>query len=72
MELTVESFAVWRFIHAVLGDDHMIHLEGVTPLICKYMPCKRAVKLLSGGHNLLCQGMTFAPRTSATFYWGIP
>ena len=48
-------------MRAVPRADHVIHLEGVTPLIWKSMPCKMVVKLLDKGRNLSCLGLTFVP-----------
>ena len=70
VDIPVEDFAVRRIVRAILQAYHMVHLEGVSPPIWKYMPCKRVVKLLERVRNLLCQGMTFVPLDIASILLG--
>ena len=56
VEIHVEAFAV---LSAVLRTGHVRHLEGVTPLTFKSMPCEGVVNILEGVCKLLCRGMTF-------------
>ena len=70
VEIPVEAFTVWCAMRAVPRDDHVSHLEGVTPLTWKYMPCERLVKLSAGGRDLLCLGITFIPMDVASLLLG--
>ena len=53
-EIPVEAFAVRCNMHAAPRDDHMSHLEGVTPLTWQYMTVKRVVKLSTGVCDFSC------------------
>ena len=41
----MESFLERRSVRAVPRDDHVSHLEGITPPIWESMACKRAVNI---------------------------
>ena len=60
-------FAVWRAAHAVPQAHHIIHLGGVTPLVCQSISCKQAGKIMPDGHDLAFQGLTFMPLDGATY-----
>ena len=41
-EILVTYFAAWRGVSAVLREDHIMHLEGVSPSSWRTTPCERA------------------------------
>ena len=59
-DLPISSFFVQRAISAVLREDHIVHVEGIIPLIWQKMPYERA-----GGNTEIqdyaCQGLTILP-----------
>ena len=70
VEIPLEAFAVCCTVRAFPQADHVSHLEVVTPLTCKYMPFKRALKLLAGVRKFPCQVLTFVPPDVASSLLG--
>ena len=61
VDIPIEAFAKWCSVCAVPLADHVSHIDEVTPITWKSMPCKRAAKLLDRVSNFLCSGLTFVP-----------
>ena len=66
VEFPVDAFGVRRSVRAVLREDHIIHLEGVSPSACQATPYERVGKASEGGCDLACQGLTFVTPDGAT------
>ena len=65
-DLPVDAFGVRRYMRAILREDHVSHLEGVTPSVWQAMPCERVGGTAEVGHDLDYQGLTFvAPEGAA-------
>ena len=59
-DILVYSFAVRRVGRAVLREDHIVHVEGVSPSHWRTRPCNRASGKAEG-RDLACWGLTFLP-----------
>ena len=69
-EIPWVDFAVRSSIYAVPRADHKVHVEGVTPSLCKSMPCERVRKLQEDRQNLACRGLTFVSPVGASHLLG--
>ena len=72
VELPMDDFGVWRSVCAVPREDHISHLEGVTPSVWQVTPCEKLAKAAEGGSNLACQWLTFVAPDGAAHILGNP
>ena len=63
-DILVYSFAVRRVGRAVLREDHIVHVEVVSPSHWRTRPCNRASGKAEG-RDLACWGLTFLPPDTA-------
>ena len=66
VDIPVDTFVVRRSIRTVSQEYRVSHLGVFPPLVFKKILCKRAEKLMPGGHDLACRGLAFVPPDSAT------
>ena len=59
-EISVASFAAWCVVSTVSQEEHIVHMEGVSPSSVHTKLCKKESDNAEG-RNLTCQGLTFLP-----------
>ena len=69
VELPVDAFGLRHSVCAIPREDHVSHLEGVTPSMWQAIPCKTVGEMAEEERKLAYRGLIFvAPDGAARLF----